>query len=89
MYSCNNLIFRCLDNNDNVIVPIQKTRKRRVAIYGINKNNPEDIVYYNSISEAARIEHIERSSLQKCLNGSTRYSCVKGRIWKRSEELNE
>lgn len=86
IYSYNNLIFRCLNENNEVIIPIQQTRKRRSAIYGINKNNPNDIVFYDSISEAARQEHIDRSSIQKCLSGSTRYSCVGGRIWKRKEE---
>ncbi len=86
IYSYNNLIFRCLNENNEVIIPIQQTRKRRSAIYGVNKNDPNDIVFYNSISEAARQEHIDRSSIQKCLSGSTRYSCVGGRIWKRKEE---
>ena len=86
IHSCNNLIFRLLDENDNVIIPIQKTRPRRTKIYGINKNNPNDIVYYESISEAARQEKIDRSSISKCIAGSTRYSCVGGRIWKKKEE---
>lgn len=55
-HSCNGLIFRYLDENNEVVIPKMKTRKRRTAIYGIKKDNPEDIVYYESISEAARME---------------------------------
>ena len=80
------LIFRKLDENGNVIIPVFQTRKRKTQICGINKNNPSDIVYYNSISEAARQEHIDRSSIGKCLQGSTRYSHVGGRIWRKVGE---
>lgn len=82
-HSCNNLIFRLLDENNNVIIPKAKTRKRRIKIKGININNPNDIVYYDSISEAARKEKVDRSSLSKCLAGSSRYSKVGGRKWER------
>ena len=41
---------------------------------GVKKDNPTDIVYYNSISEAARQENIDRCSISKCIAGSTRYS---------------
>lgn len=82
-HSCNNLIFRSLDENNNVIIPKAKTRKRRTKIKGININNPNDIVYYDSISEAARKEKVDRSSLSKCLAGSSRYSKVGGRKWER------
>lgn len=82
-HSCNNLIFRSLDENNNVIIPKAQTRKRRTKIKGININNPNDIVYYDSISEAARKEKVDRSSLSKCLAGSSRYSKVGGRKWER------
>lgn len=83
---CNGLIFCKLDENEEVIVPIFQTRKRRTQIYGIKKDDPSDIVYYDSISEAARQEHIDRSSISKCLQGSTRYSTVGGRIWRKAGE---
>lgn len=83
--SYNNLIFRYLDENNNLIIPTNQTRKRKTKIYGIKKDNPNDIVYYNSISEAAREEKIDRSSITKCLNGNSRYSHVGGRIWRREE----
>ena len=80
------LIFRKLDENGKIIIPVFQTRKRKTQICGINKNDPTDIVYYDSISEAARQEHIDRSSIGKCLQGSTRYSHVGGRIWKKVGE---
>lgn len=76
-------IFRDIDENNNVIIPEIKVRKLKTAVYGINKDNPNDIVYYDSISEAAREEHIVRGSISKCIAGSTRYSTVGGRIWKK------
>lgn len=82
-YDCNGLIFRLLDDNNNIIIPIPQTRKRRTKIRGIDVNNPTDIVYYDSISDAARQEHIDRSSISKCLAGSTRYSKVGNRKWER------
>ena len=80
------LIFRKLDENGNVIIPVFQTRKRKTQICGISKDNPADIVYYDSISEAARQEHIDRGSIGKCLQGSTRYSHVGGRIWRKVGE---
>ena len=88
-YSCSGHIFRRLKEDGTVEIPKQKTRKRKTAIYGISINNPNDIVYYESVSEAARQENIERSSLSKCINGSTKYSKVKNRIWKKAGEDNE
>ena len=85
-HDCNGLIFRLLDENNNLIIPEHQTRKRRTAVCGIKKDNPNDIVYYNSISEAARQEKIDRSSISKCIAGSTRYSQVGGRIWRKVGE---
>lgn len=83
---CEGLIFRKLNENGEIIIPIFQTRKRKTQICGINKNDPTDIVYYDSISEAARREHIDRGSIGKCLQGSTRYSHVGGRIWRKVGE---
>lgn len=83
---CDGLIFRKLDENGDVIIPIFQTRKRKTQIYGVNKDDPTDVVYYDSISEAARRECIDRGSIGKCLQGSTRYSHVGGRIWRKVGE---
>lgn len=55
-YECNGLIFRLLDEDGRVIIPNSQTRKRKTKIYGVSINDPSDIVYYDSISEAARKE---------------------------------
>lgn len=81
-------IFRDVNEDDIVIIPEIKVRKLKTAVYGINKNDSTDIVYYNSISEAAREEKIDRGSISKCIAGSTRYTTVGGRIWKR-DDANE
>jgi hypothetical protein len=80
--SINGFIFRRLDEEGKVIVPIFKTNKRRKAIYGIKINDINDIVVYDSISEAARMEKISRQSISKCINGSSRYSQVNNRVWR-------
>lgn len=82
----NGLIFRLLDNDGKVIIPEAKTRKRRVGVYGFKKDNSEDVVYYESISEAARQEKTDRGSISKCIAGSTCYSVVKGRVWRKVGE---
>lgn len=46
------------------------------------------VVYYESISEAARKENTDRGSITKCLAGSTKYSNVKKRIWRKVENNN-
>ena len=83
MHSCNGLIFRLLNENGDIIVPAPQTRKKKTAIRGISITNPSDIVYYDSISQASREEHICRNSITLCLAGSTRYSHVGGRKWER------
>ena len=75
-----------VNQNNHVIIPILQTQKRRIKVIGINKNDPTDIVYYNSISEAARCENLDRNSISLCMRGSTRYSHVGGRIWKKGDE---
>lgn len=84
--SSNGLIFRLLDENNNVIIPKFQTEKRRVKVIGIKKDNPNDIVCYNSISEAARCEKVNRNSISLCIHGSTRYSHVGGRIWIKGDD---
>lgn len=59
-FSVNGKIFRDLDENNQPIVPIQKTRKRKTPIYGVSINDKMDIVYYESVSEAARQQNCSR-----------------------------
>ena len=46
-------IYRDLDENNNIIFYPIKNYNGKKKIVGINLNNPDDIVYFNSISEAA------------------------------------
>lgn len=85
----NGFIFRDLDEEDSVIVPKIKHRELKTAVYGISKKDPTDIVHYSSISEAARMEKIDRGSIGKCIAGSTKYSTVGGRIWRKESDIYE
>lgn len=80
--SMNGFIFRRLDDEGKVIIPVFQTNKKRKKIYGIKVNNIDDIVFYDSISEAARIEKVSRESISKCINGNSRYSQVNSRVWR-------
>ena len=86
IYSLHNKLFRFIDDNDQIIIVENNTRKRRQGICGFSIYNINDVVYYDSILEASQIEKIERRSLQKCLNGETRYSYVNRRVWRRIDE---
>lgn len=82
-FSIKGFIFRRIKPDGTVEIPLNKTRKRRTAIIGTDITNKNDVVYYESVSEAARQENIDRSSLSKCISGSSRYSTVGGRIWRK------
>lgn len=81
MYSIHNHIYRYIKNNE-IVVPILRTRPRYKAICGISIYNKNDIVFYDSVSDAARQEKIVRGSISKCVSGSLRYTHVGGRIWR-------
>lgn len=81
-YSIRDKIFRFLDDNDQVIDYGFKTRKCKKGVIGFSIYNKDDIVIYESVSEAARQEHTDRGSLGKCLRGDTKYSNVKQRVWR-------
>ena len=81
--SCfNGLYFRDLDENGKIISKPMKHSYGKKAIIGININNPEEEIYFDSISEAATKMGTDRSSLSKCIQGIDRYSNVKGYIWR-------
>ena len=83
LFSINGKIFRDLDEKNQPIIPVQKTRKRKTPIYGVLINDKTDIVYYESVSEAARHQNCSRQSISKCINGSTKYTNVNKRIWRK------
>lgn len=81
--SCfNGLYFRDLDENKKVISKPIKYPHSKKAIVGINLNNPEEEIYFDSISAAARELKTDRQSLSKCIKGIDRYSNVKGYVWR-------
>ncbi len=80
--SYKNLIFRDLDENNNIISKPIKNKQGKKNIVGYKIDNPEDEIYFESISEASRKLKIERTSISKCIQGSTRYSHVGGYIFR-------
>lgn len=80
-YSYHDLIFRYIID-DTIVIPEQLTRPRCKKICGISIYNKQDIIYYNSISEAATAEKAVRSSISKCISGKSRFTHVHNRIWR-------
>lgn len=79
--ACRSLIFRFIIDDD-IVIPTQLTRVRRKQICGISIYNKQDIIYYESVSEAARQERAVRSSISKCIAGNPKYTHVHNRIWR-------
>ena len=57
-----------------------KSYKARKPLVGINIENPEEERYFESISAAAKELSSDRTSIEQCIQGSTRYSVIKGYI---------
>ena len=75
------LIFRDLDNNGNIISQPLKSYKGRKPIIGIRLSDGEE-VYFNSILEASKKLPADRRSIGLCIQGSQRYSNVKGYVFR-------
>ena len=80
--SINSLIFRWLDEKNNVIIPEQKTRNRRRKIVAIPLKNPNQKIIFESVSEASKFFKTDRTSIQRCLDGVKRYSNVKNHVFR-------
>ena len=81
--SINNLYFRDLDENDQVITKPFTRPHGKKALICISLDNPEQIQYYESISAAAKAFNLtDRRELQQHLSGSKRYSNIKGYIFR-------
>ena len=80
--SWNNNYFRDLDKNNNIINKPFKSPHGKKSIIGINLNNPNEEIYFDSISMAAEKMKTDRGSLSKCIQGSDRYSNIKGYVWR-------
>ena len=76
------IIFRDLDEYGLVISKKFKPYKNRKQIYAINVENPAYEQVFDSISQAAEKIQVDRGSIQKCIKGDSRYSIVKGFIFR-------
>jgi len=85
-WSMDNKIFRFLDENNQIIDVKHITKKRRKQICGISIYDINNIVCYDSISEASRQEYIDRKSISLCIKGLTKYTNVGNRIWREIDE---
>lgn len=82
----NTLVFRDLDEKEEIIFQPFKSYKGRKPIIGINLDNGEEI-YFNSILEASKLLPADRRSIGLCVQGNQRYSNVKGYVF-RELDLN-
>lgn len=97
---CNGYVFRLINSDNNIIYPedgnfiwdknqnryIPNLRKKAKKICGISVFNKSDIIYYNSILDAATELKLSRNNIHKCLQGDRRFSQVGLRIWREIEE---
>ena len=74
------LFFRDLDQNGQIIEVSFKPYKNRKSLIGIDINNPDNVRYFPSVTVAAQELQTERRSIQHCIQGSDRYSKIKGYI---------
>lgn len=84
--SYNGYIFRQLDKNGEIILPQKQPRPLKTKICGIYVFDNSKKIYYDSISEAADKEKIERRSIHRCIAGEKRFSQVNFYIWRKIDE---
>ncbi len=80
-------IIRFIDNDNNIIPT--NAKKSIYKVCRISVFDLKDIVYYNSVSEAAREADIPRRELQLSIKGSKRYSVIKNYIYRKCYDNNE
>lgn len=86
--SYNGEFYRDLDENNKVIPVPFRSYKNRKAIIGISIENPDNIVYFESILSASKQLHLDRQSIGKCIKGEKRYTTVGKYIWRLFENGN-
>jgi len=86
--SINGLIFRLIDNNNQIISKPILPYKNRKKIIGIDPTINKQNVYFESILSASQKLNIDRSSIQKCIKGDNRYSIVGGYIFRELDDNN-
>lgn len=79
--SYNGMIFRDLDENNQVIHQDIKPYKSRKALIGISLVDEPDI-YGESILQISQRYGFNRQSIGKCLQGDQRYTNVGGYVWR-------
>ena len=84
--SVHNFIFRWLDENNNIIIPVFKTRPKKTNIVAINKYDFTKKVYFDSILAASKELSLDRCSIQRCLKGEIRYTTVGDYIFRLVDE---
>ena len=80
-------IIRFIDDDNNIIPT--NAKKSIYKVCKISVFDLKDIVYYNSVSEAARATDIPRRELQLSIKGSKRYSVIKNYIYRKCYDNNE
>ena len=80
------LYFRDLDESGNIVEQPFRPYKYRKSLIAIKVDIPEEIIYFPSVLAAARALETERRSIQHCIQGSNRYSHVKGYILRELDE---
>lgn len=84
--SCLGNIYRDLDENNEIISKPMKNYKNRQPVIAIPLDNPEEVLYFESISEAAQKLNSDRGSIQKCITGSVRYSHIKNYLIRKLDD---
>lgn len=74
--SVKGLYFRDLDKENNVIHKPMKQSHGKKSLICIPVKEEDEVLYFESISEAARQLSTDRQSIGKCISGSTRYSII-------------
>lgn len=80
MSSVNGLIFRDLDENNNIIYQPFKRHHGKKKVICIPVDETKQELFFESISEASKKLSADRQSIGKCVKGDKKYSIVKGYI---------
>lgn len=80
--SCLGNIYRDIDDEGNIVSKPIKPYKNKKPVIAINIEDPSTELIFESVSEAARQLQADRQSIGKCIAGNTRYTVVKGYIFR-------
>lgn len=80
--SCLGNIYRDLDDNGKVISKPIKNHKGKKNLIAISVEDPNNILFFESVSQAAKEMNTDRGSISKCISGDTKYTIVKKYIFR-------